>query len=89
VTFIGDHLAVQAVSLRTKSGGARRRAQNRAPNEGKFSPCETKRNDKPLKSLGAKSRDFAESFVFKGLIGFSFRRFHGSLDAGAMHARLS
>jgi hypothetical protein len=85
VTFIGDHLAVQAVSLRTKSGGARRRAQNRAPNEGKFSPL---RNDKPLKSLGAKSRDFAESFVIKGLIGFSFRRFHESLDAGAMHARL-
>jgi hypothetical protein len=46
-----------------------------APNEAKISPCETKRNGKPLKSLGAKSLHFAESFVFKGLIGFSFRRF--------------
>jgi hypothetical protein len=60
-----------------------------APNEANISPCETKRNDKPLKSLGAKSRDFAESFVFKGLSAFHFAGFTRGLGAGTMHARLS
>jgi hypothetical protein len=31
--------------------------------------------DKPLKSLSAKWRHFAESLLFKGLIAFLFRRF--------------
>ena len=35
------------------------------------------RGRKPLKSLGTKSRDFAESFVFKQLIACRFRRFPG------------
>jgi len=35
-----------------------------------------KRNGKFLKSLGAKSRDFAESFVFNGLTLVLFRYFH-------------
>jgi hypothetical protein len=57
------------------NSGGPRREQNRAPNERNISPSEMKRNRKSLKSLGAKSRDFAESFVFNGLTGFSFRRF--------------
>jgi hypothetical protein len=59
-----------------------------APNEAKIAPSETRRNGKPLKSLGAKSRDFAESFVFKGLIGFSFRRFREKLGAIMAHVGL-
>jgi hypothetical protein len=70
----GDRFRAQDVSFRTKQRQAVLRAFI-APNEAKISPCETKRNGKPLKSLDPKSRDFAESFVFKGLIGFSFRRF--------------
>src|ERR1700733_513181 len=67
-------LPAQDVSLRMNSGETRR-DQSHAPNERNVSPSEIKRNGKPLKSLGAKLRDFAESCVFKGLTGFSFRRF--------------
>jgi hypothetical protein len=45
-----------------------------APNEGKIAPGAPKRSGKPLKSLPAKSRDFADTFVFNNLIGFLFRR---------------
>jgi hypothetical protein len=61
------------------NSGGTRRGQNHALNEGNISPSEIKRNGKRLKSLGAKSRDFAESCVFKGLTGFRFAVFQRGL----------
>jgi hypothetical protein len=47
----------------------------RKENRAKRKETLRRQGDKPLKSLSAKLRDFAESFVFKGLIAFLFRRF--------------
>ena len=69
----------QDVSFRVNSGGACRERMG-APNEGKLAPSETIRSGKPLKSLGTKSRDFAETFVFNNLIGSLLRRFRQGLS---------